>query len=228
VLFADLQGSMERLAVCAPEEARAILDPVLPYLREAQTLAETLNDHRQVGLISAYIALYCWVTADYDRTLEFGHRALALAREDIALQAPAHRVLGQAYHALADYHRVLECFRRNREALTGGQLREETSLVGLPPGGGLRSSRIGLFNPSMHTWLVWCLAELGAFAEGLARAEAGVQAAEAGGDLDDRATAAYGLGLLYLRNGDFQKAASVLERGFRLCQGGSSRSGLLP
>jgi class 3 adenylate cyclase/tetratricopeptide (TPR) repeat protein len=196
------------------------LGKVLPYLREAETLAETLNDHHRLGLISAYMALYCWVTADYDRTLEFGHRALALAHEDIALQARAHRVLGQAYHALGDCDRALECFRRNSEALTGGQLREETSLMGLPSGGVLQSSRIGLFNPSMHTWLVWCLAELGAFAEGFARAEAGVQAAEAGGDLDDRVTAAYGLGLLYLRKGDFQKAACVLECGLGLCQGG--------
>jgi hypothetical protein len=89
--------------------------------------------------------------------------------------------LGYAYHALGDYHWALECFRRNREALTGGQLREDTGLVGLPSGGVLQSSRTGLLNPSLTTWLVWSLAELGAFAEGLAGAEAGVQAAEAGG-----------------------------------------------
>jgi tetratricopeptide (TPR) repeat protein len=66
--------------------------------------------------------------------------------------------------------------------------------------------------------LVWSLAELGAFPEGIAHAEEGLRIAEAVDRPDSLINAYSGLGFLYLRKGDLSKAIPILERGFRLYQ----------
>jgi class 3 adenylate cyclase len=60
VLFADLKGSMELLADRDPEEARAILDPVLEHMMEAVhryegTVNQVMGD-RIMALFGAPIA----------------------------------------------------------------------------------------------------------------------------------------------------------------------------
>ena len=53
VLFADLKGSMELLADCDPEEARAILDPVLERMMEAVNRYEgTVNQVLGDGIMA--------------------------------------------------------------------------------------------------------------------------------------------------------------------------------
>jgi tetratricopeptide (TPR) repeat protein len=69
-----------------------------------------------------------------------------------------------------------------------------------------------------HTWLVWSLAELGAFPEGIAHAEEGIRIAEAVNRPDSLINAYSGVGFLYLRKGDLPKAIASLERGFALYQ----------
>jgi tetratricopeptide (TPR) repeat protein len=66
--------------------------------------------------------------------------------------------------------------------------------------------------------LVWCLADLGAFAEGIALGEAGVRIAEMVNEPFHRITAYYAVGYLCLRKGDLSQAISTLERGLQLCQ----------
>ena len=63
-----------------------------------------------------------------------------------------------------------------------------------------------------------CLAELGAFAEGIVRAEEGVQIAEAVGSQFALIDASFAVGSAYLRKGDVHQAIPVLERGLELCQ----------
>jgi tetratricopeptide (TPR) repeat protein len=62
------------------------------------------------------------------------------------------------------------------------------------------------------------LAELGAFAEGIARGEEGISIAEAVDHPYSRALAYWNVGYLYLRKGELRKAISVLEGGLKLCQ----------
>jgi tetratricopeptide (TPR) repeat protein len=67
------------------------------------------------------------------------------------------------------------------------------------------------------------LAELGEFAEGVARGEEGVRIAEDADHAYSLASACYGLGHVYLRRGDLQNAVSVLERGRELCESADLR-----
>src|SRR5262249_44334777 len=63
-----------------------------------------------------------------------------------------------------------------------------------------------------------CLAELGVFADGLARGEEGLRIAETVDHPASRMTAYAGVGYLSLRKGDVRQAISLLERGLGLCQ----------
>jgi tetratricopeptide (TPR) repeat protein len=68
-----------------------------------------------------------------------------------------------------------------------------------------------------RTFLLWSLAEVGKFTEGVAHGEAGVRIAEAAEHLPSLIIACMGVGRLSLRQGDVHKAVPVLERGLRLC-----------
>jgi tetratricopeptide (TPR) repeat protein len=81
-----------------------------------------------------------------------------------------------------------------------------------------RASESSLRSVVARTWLVWSLAELGAFAEGIAIGEEGVRIAEAAERPDNLINAYAGVGLLYLRKGDLHQAIPRLERGFALWQ----------
>jgi tetratricopeptide (TPR) repeat protein len=117
----------------------------------------------------------------------------------------AQGLLGQAYYFLGDYRRAVDILRRNVAFLEGELLRE----------------RFGLPNPASvfsRTWLVASLAELGAFAEGIARGEEAVRIAESIDQPGRVVQASFGTGLLHLRKGDVHKAIAALERGLELCQ----------
>ena len=109
------------------------------------------------------------------------------------------------YHALGDYRQAIDVLRWNVAALTGELLQECLSLPGWPP-----------CSPAFY--LVLCLAELGAFAEGRTLGDEAIQIAEAVDNPFSR-TEAYGsLGRLSLRQGDLPKAIALLERGLEVCQ----------
>src|SRR5262249_11700933 len=95
--------------------------------------------------------------------------------------------------------------RWNMTALTGELLWEPLSL----PGSASVLSR---------TWVVRCLVELGAFAEGRALGDEAIQMAETADAPFSRSEAYLTIGRLYLQQGDFPKAISTLERGLEVCQ----------
>jgi hypothetical protein len=76
----------------------------------------------------------------------------------------------------------------------------------------------GLPSVLSRVHLSWSLAELGAFAEGVARGEEGVRIAEAADHPFSLLWAYAGIGHLYLRKGDVHRSIPVLERGSGLCQ----------
>jgi tetratricopeptide (TPR) repeat protein len=69
-----------------------------------------------------------------------------------------------------------------------------------------------------RTFLAWCHAELGAFAEGRALGNEGLQIAEAVEQPTSLMLIYYGIGLLSLRQGDLPRAFPLLERAVGLCQ----------
>jgi class 3 adenylate cyclase/tetratricopeptide (TPR) repeat protein len=181
---------------------------LLDALREADSLAAALDDHRRLGQVAAYMSQYFWATADQERALGSGQRALAFAETlgDVALQAIANIYLGQAYVTAGDHERAIECFRKSVACLEGELLRERLGLPYLP----------AVFS---RMCLGITLAEVGAFAEGIATAEEGVHIAEAVDHPLSRIAASVGVGFVYFRKGDLHQAIPVLERGLALSQG---------
>src|SRR5262249_11410256 len=141
-----------RNALWALGDIRQTLD----YLREAETLAEALDDQPRLGRVSAFLCRYFTAMGDHDSAVESGPEALAVADGfgDFALQVTARQFLGTAYHALGDHRQALGLLRRNEGSLAGDMIRERFGMASLPA-------------VLSRAWLARCLAELGAFPEGI-------------------------------------------------------------
>jgi class 3 adenylate cyclase/tetratricopeptide (TPR) repeat protein len=178
---------------------------ILTYLQEAEGLAQALGDQHRLGWATAYISDQFWLAGDPQRAVEVGQRTLALAGTlgDAALQVVTHLFLGRAYHGLGDYPQAMDFLRQNLVALEGELLRERFGLAGLP-------------SVQSRTMLARCLAELGAFTEGLAHGEEGLRIAEAVNQPNSLFAACYGIGHVYLLRGEFHQALPCLERGLEV------------
>ena len=177
------------------------------YLREAETLAEALDDPQRLRWVAALMAFYCSLLGDPDRAMTSSQRALAIAaaHDMAALQDEATTHLSHAYYTLGKYRHALAILRPRVARLDGDGLRERI--------------RAGSLDPVFaRTVLVLCLTEVGAFHEGRARGDEGVQRAEAAQHAFSRLLAYWGGGLVALGQGDLHHATPLLERGLVLCQ----------
>jgi tetratricopeptide (TPR) repeat protein len=182
-------------------------EPILRYLREAETLAAALDDPRRLGHISGFLSVYFRNIGAYDQAIAAAQRALALATasKDAVVHALANLYLGAAYWAQGDYLRAIDCLRQTVASLHGIQ----------------RQERLGQTNvPSVQSlaFLAACHGELGLFAEGSAFGEEGLQIAETIAHPSSLMWASYGVGLLFFCQGDLHKALPRLERAMSICQ----------
>jgi len=213
--WAQLPESRERLAQGIDLQldlrqaffALGAYGPMRDALQEADTLATALDDHRRLGQVATYMSQYFWATADQERALIAGQRALAVAETlgDGALQAIANLHMGQAYNALGMHHRAIECLRTSVALLGGDLLQERLGLPYLPP----------VF---ARLCLALSLGEVGAFAEGMATAEEGVRIAETVDHPLSRLGAYHGIGIVSFFRGDLHQVIAVYERGLALFQ----------
>ena len=211
--LAELPGSLERLeqAIDLRFDLRTSLLPLgevergLEYIREAEKLAAELKDPRRLGQITVYLIGQLYLMGEHERAWEAGQRAQAIGGtvDDLALRISTNTYLGQVVHARGEYRRAAEFFRANADVLVGERARERFGLPQLP---------------SVHsrTCLVWSLAELGDFAEASTRAEEGVAIAEAMDQPLSRTVAYAGRGVVWLRQGQYERAIGVLERALAL------------
>jgi tetratricopeptide (TPR) repeat protein len=132
--------------------------------------------------------------------------ALATASGDVALKAVANLYLGGTYTVQGDYRQAIGCLRQTMAALDGARRCELLGQVALP-------------FVQCHGMLAWCHAELGMFAEGSAFGVEGLRVAETTTHPASLTWACYGIGLLYLRQGDLPRALSSLERAVGSWQG---------
>jgi tetratricopeptide (TPR) repeat protein len=178
------------------------------HIHEAKRLAEALGDERRLGRTLASLAALAWSTGDPDQALELSHRALAIAigHNDESLQALVGDRLGVIWQAKGDYRQAVEHLSRGVEA------RQDDRRYERAPTGTVVS-----------IWardrLAACLAELGDFAEAMARAEEAGRIAREIDHALSQLCAYRSLGLVSLRRGDLIQAIPPLEHAVELCRG---------
>jgi DNA-binding NtrC family response regulator/class 3 adenylate cyclase/tetratricopeptide (TPR) repeat protein len=188
------------------------LGQILVSLQDARARAEALGDRHRLGWVETSLLAHFAQACELGQALAAGQRALAIAADlgDVGLTVTVQGYLGNVYLSIGDYRRAEEFYRNNVACLHGELLQERFGLHGLP----------SVFSRSA---LTCSLAECGAFAEGRAPAEEGVQLAEAADHPYSRVRAYYAMGFRALRQGDLPQAISILERTLDLAQGAHIR-----
>jgi tetratricopeptide (TPR) repeat protein len=195
---------------CDLGSARMVLgqyERALHDLHAAETLAEALDDLCRLGRVSLFLVL-CFLTVDqFDHAIASGQRALALAAASGDTRTPigVHNGLGLVYSIQGDYRQAIDACRQAMALLEGEQRYERFGQPILPA-------------VQSRTYLSMCLAEVGAFAEGIAVGEAGIRIAEAVQHPASLVHAYEGVGRPYLRQGDLHQALPLLERAMSLCE----------
>ena len=212
-VLADLPRDRERLeqAIDVRFELRTALLPLgevqrgLEHIRAAERLAGELGDPRRLARVTVYHIGQLYFMGEHARAWAAGEQALALVTklDDLELRVSTYTYLGQVCHARGDYRRAADFFRQNADVLVGPRAHERLGLPQLP---------------SVHsrTCLVWSVAELGEFAEAVARGEEGVTIAEAMDQPLTRIVAYAGLGVARLRQREYTRAVDLLGRGLEL------------
>jgi tetratricopeptide (TPR) repeat protein len=183
------------------------LGRILAYLREAESLAVTLDDPRRLAQVSVFLSNSFYFMGAYDQAIAAAQRTLALATAsgEVVLQALANQFLGFAYQFLGHYRRAIACFTQTVAFFEGTQRHERFGQVFLPA-------------VQSRAFLAVCHAHLSTFGEGRALGEEGLRIAEAVAHPASLMMASWGIGLLCLRQGDLPGALPRLEQAVGLCQ----------
>ncbi|HSE02762.1 MAG TPA: AAA family ATPase [Methylomirabilota bacterium] len=145
---------------------------------------------------------HLWFAGEHERAVKAAERDLAVGGSfgNFAMRVVAICRLGQANHALGNYDVAANLLRQTVDSLQGDLVRERFGMAAFP-------------SVWARSWLACTLAEQGEFAEGIALGEEASRIAEAADDLYSRAQATFGLGMLYLAQGNADRAIEVLEEG---------------
>jgi tetratricopeptide (TPR) repeat protein len=199
----DLHLDASRVLMVSGERAKSV-----DHARQAEVLAESLGDERRLGRALAFLATRTWNWGDSDRALELGQRALAIAvrLNDVALQTSVNYLIGWIGQTEGEYRRSAEVLRHVAEALQGEPRYESLATSNL------------LGPASTRAYLGWCLAEMGDFAEAMARGEEALRIAREVEHPGGLVMAYRTLGFVSLRRGAIPQAIPPLERGVELCR----------
>lgn len=119
----DLQGPLVGLGE---------LTRMLDNLRQAEGAASALDDQPRFGNVSAHMTTCFWWMGEYERAVETGRRAQAIASSigDFELQVLSNYRLGQAHFYRGEFGPAVEVLQWNVDALRGDLARK--SFPGLP------------------------------------------------------------------------------------------------
>ena len=187
-------------------QARRALDLTF----RAEELAQTLGDRRSLSTIYATrISALCYF-GEYDRALESGRQALAIAKDfgDVSLQATAHFYHVWPHRGIGEYQ-------------TGVRHADQSlALFATLPFETLQSPALVFGHAISKMFSAWCRAETGEFAQGKAHGEAALREAEERQDRYMIAVAGLHVGDIYHRQGDLAHAERLLRRSMEMIESG--------
>ena len=183
------------------------LTGVAEHLHAAESLAENLGERRRWVRTLNFLNSYYGIAGDPERAVQYGERALALigADDEPSLSAVAHYYLGAAYNKMGHYSQAIEVLKRGMQTVEGPRRHE-------------RYGTTVVLSVICRSHLMQCLAAVGSFREGVPHGEEGIKIAE---ELDHPVSLIYvncSLGVLFLMQGETDKAIPLLERALRICQ----------
>jgi class 3 adenylate cyclase/tetratricopeptide (TPR) repeat protein len=210
-----LPGTHERLeeAIDLRFDLRTSLLPLgqlekgLEYLREAESLARTLDDRRRLAWASAYMISSCWLTGRLTDALTFAQTAQAIAQTlgDLRLKVVANQYLAAALWNVGDYQAAADLFQKVTGSLKGDLSRERFGQALLP-------------SVFARRYLAHALAERGEFDQSIAEAEEGLRIAEAADHPFSLGQAYLALGYVHAVKGEFDRAVPLLERALAMAR----------
>ena len=168
-------------------------------LEEARPAAEKLKDRSRLGAILTFLTTHHLGIGSHEIAIHLGSQALWIAneRDDGAARRSVLFQLIQANVSLGDYKQAISLDRR---LLSEAEADENTGLAQL--------TLVSL----ARMWLVWCLAEIGEFAEAFAKSKRTLLAAQTGGQSLPLLLAHLAQGLAFLRQGSYADATATLEQ----------------
>jgi tetratricopeptide (TPR) repeat protein len=172
----------------------------LTRLREAEALAERLNDDSRRGRVCAFITNIQSQLGELDEGLASGAHALEIAGRlgDLRLGIIATSFLEQVHSFRGEYERVVELATANLTALPADWVYE--NLVWTAP--------VSVYD---RGWLVRSLAQLGRFDEAAPYAAESIRLAEATQHANTIGFAYSVAGALHIHRGDWAQARSLIE-----------------
>jgi class 3 adenylate cyclase/tetratricopeptide (TPR) repeat protein len=187
-------------------EGRALLDS----LREAEALADRLNDDRRRGRIWAYMMNGYSVVGELDEVLAIGARTLEMARrlDDLELRILTTSYLEQVQYLRAEYVAVIELSTEILSALPGDWVYKSFD----------RPAPISIFS---RYHLVRTLGELGRFTEAARWVAEATQLAEPTHHPFTLSLAAQAASVSPLAKGDWAEARVTIERWITVLRAGN-------
>ncbi|MEE8395759.1 MAG: AAA family ATPase, partial [bacterium] len=176
-----------------------LFEEIGTVLEEARPVAEKLKDRSRLGAILTLLTTHHLGIGSHQTAIRLGSEALWIANEhdDGAARRSILFQLIQANVSMGDYKQAISLDRR---LLAEGEADESTGLAQLT------------FVSLARMWLVWCLAEIGEFAEAFAQSKQTLSAAQTGGQPLPLLLAHLAQGLALLRQGSYADAAAALEQ----------------
>jgi tetratricopeptide (TPR) repeat protein len=169
-------------------------------MREAEALAEWLDDDRRRGRAYVFGMAVRLVLGQLDEALVCGTRGLEIAErlEDLRLRIPAALGLECVLYQQGEYERVVGLATGNLAALPAAWVHEHFG---------------GLVPPSIYdrVWLVASLAQLGRFDEAIPYGAEAIALAETTGHAVSVAAAYFAGATCHLHRGDWAKAHALIE-----------------
>src|SRR5262249_29503493 len=182
----------------------------LERLREAEAVAERLNDDSQRGRVCALMTNAHSSRGELDEALATGTRALEIAGRlgNVKLRIASTAYLEQAHYYRGDYERAVELATDNLATLPADWIYE---YCGLP-------SPASVY---YRVWLIESLAQLGRFAEAAEHEAKMIRLAEPTHHPFTVGLTYYASATLHLPEGDWVKARSSIERAIAVACAGN-------